>query len=76
MDPEHIKLAQIAHDTVLRTMQEGEQTHPGNEWQQQPEIYHLIHATTHIASAGLKDTSEDHIGHALTRLAMIKYLQK
>lgn len=77
MNPEYIKLAQIAYDTVLATMLEGEVTHPGNEWKDVAADDHTQHAADHIENALVAMEynwvqSEDHIGHALTRLAMIK----
>jgi hypothetical protein len=76
MNPEYIKLAQIAYDTVLATMQEGETTHPAQEWQEVDINTHLAHEAVHCVKYVEGDTSEDHIGHALTRLALIKALQK
>ena len=76
MYPEYIKLAQTAYDTVLATMLEGEATHQGNEWQMISAWEHMNHAMQHMAASANRDTSEDHIGHAITRLAMIKVIQK
>lgn len=75
MNPDYIKLAQIAYDTVLRTMREGEKTHPDNDWQDVDKIDHLCHANHHIIDYIANDKSADHIAHALTRCAMIKYLE-
>jgi hypothetical protein len=76
MNPEYIKLAQIAYNTVLATMLEGEATHQGNEWQEVDINTHLAHEAVHCVKYVKGDTSEDHIGHALTRLCIIKALQK
>ena len=73
INPEYIKLAKIAYDTVIATMQEGEKTHPEQGWQTADHIDHIMqHAYLHHNG----DTSEDHIGHALMRCAMIKAMQK
>ena len=76
MNPEYIKLAQTAYDTVLATMLEGEKQHPGNEWQGKSIGEHFRRADKHLFMYLKGDTSEDHIGHALTRLTMILALQK
>lgn len=70
INPEYIKLAQIAYDTVIKTMLAGEKDHPGNEWVDKPADYHKLHAYQHAESAYLGDKSEDHPGHCLTRCAM------
>jgi hypothetical protein len=75
MNPIYTKLAQIAYDTVLQTMVDGEKTHPDNDWQDVSIIDHICHAGHHIDDYITKDTSEDHIAHALTRCAIIKYLE-
>jgi hypothetical protein len=71
MNPEYERLGELAKQTVIRTMQEGEQTHPGQEWLKIPTSEHYIHAQHHMTDWYYKDTSEDHIGHAITRLVMI-----
>jgi hypothetical protein len=75
MNPLYKELAQIAYDTVLQTMVDGEKTHPDNDWQKSGVWAHRIHAQAHLNSVDNGDTSEDHIAHALTRCAMIKYLE-
>lgn len=70
MNPEYIKLAQIAYDTVIRTMLAGEKDHPGNEWVNKPADYHKLHAYQHAESAYLGDKSEKHTNNCLTRCAM------
>ena len=71
-DPEYIKLAQIAFDTVLATMLEGEKTHPEQDWQT---ANHIDRIMQHAYKYHNGDTAEDHIGHALTRCAMVKAIQ-
>ncbi|MFA5153981.1 MAG: hypothetical protein WC554_15625 [Clostridia bacterium] len=76
INPVYIKLAQIAYDAVLQTMQEGEQTHPLDEWQDVSIGDHIGHAFDHIEKYSLGiSTAEDHIAHCLTRLAMARYLE-
>jgi len=76
INPTYTKLAQIAYNTVLQTMKEGEQTHSPDEWQDVSIGDHIGHAFDHIEKYSLGiSTPEDHIAHALTRLAMIKYLE-
>jgi len=76
MNHEYEKLAKIAYDTVLATMLEGEKQHPGNEWQTVDINTHLAHEAMHCVKYVEGDTSENHIAHALTRLAIIKEMQK
>lgn len=75
INADYIKLAQIAFDTVLQTMMEGEKTHPANDWQEVDIIDHICHTSHHENDYIAGDTTEDHIAHALTRCAMIKYLE-
>jgi hypothetical protein len=83
--PEYRELAQIAYDTVLKTMVEGEKTHPDKPvdgWKEKDLIGHLGHADVHLRKYEngyfCKDSKscEDNIAHALTRCAMIKYLEQ
>ena len=73
MNPDYEKLGELAKQIVIATMQEGEQTHPGNEWQTAD---HIDHAMQHLYLHHNGDTTEDHIGHALTRCVIIKEMQK
>lgn len=77
INPDYIKLAQIAYDTVLRTMIEGEQKHGTDGWKSKSVIYHKTHALQHaeLAYTGYNN-DEDHTAHAMTRCAMIKYLEE
>lgn len=74
-NPDYIKLAQIAYDTVIQTMQEGEKSHPNDDWQNVDIMEHFRHALDHLANWELDENDEDHLAHAITRLAMIKYLE-
>lgn len=77
VNPAYEKLAQIAYDTVLKTMVEGEKDHPDNRWKDKDIEYHLLHAMQHADSAYFNDTAkEDDTAHCLTRCAMIKLLEQ
>ena len=75
INPLYAKLAKIAYDTVLRTMQEGEKEHGADEWERTNIPTHGMHLIEHIYNHSQQDASEDHIAHAMTRCAMIKYLE-
>ncbi len=75
MNPTYEQLGELAKQTVIRVMQEGEAAHPANDWQDKPAGEHFRHADKHMFMYLQGDASEDHIAHALTRLAMIKYLE-
>lgn len=74
-NPDHIKLALVASETVLKTMKEGEKSHGKDEWKKQTIEDHREHAMNHIGNSIFINETEDHIAHALTRCAMIKYLE-
>jgi hypothetical protein len=81
INPDYLKLAQIAYDTVLRTMIEGEKEHQKNEWQEVPVKDHVNHIREHGDDCYIdliyeQKSAEDHIAHAMTRCAMIKFLEK
>lgn len=75
MNPDYIKLAQIAYDTVLQTMIEGEKTHPVNDWQGISIADHTAHAADHLVKWSKGFTDELHLEHLITRLTMIKCLE-
>ena len=75
MNPIYHKIAQLVYGTVLQTMIEGEKTHPDNDWQNVDIMEHFRHALDHLASWELEENDEDHLAHAITRLAIIKYLE-
>jgi hypothetical protein len=75
-NPEYVRLALLAYDTVLQTMIEGEKEHNVDGWKNVNIPAHGMHVIDHIYYHSRDDVSEDHIAHALTRLAMIKYLEK
>ena len=75
MNPLYIKLAKIAYDTVLQTMQEGEKEHGAGEWKNQSIDYHKQHALAHAELNYVGDKSEKHTNNGMTRNAMILYLE-
>jgi hypothetical protein len=75
MNPDYEKLGEIAKQTVIQTMLEGEKKHGTDGWKEQCGLFHLRHIYNHCSKAYDFDTSDDHIAHAMTRCAMIKYLE-
>ena len=75
INPDYLKLAQTAYNTVLRTMQENESSH-GDEWLHKPISYHKRHALEHAELSYTGNSKEDDNAHCLTRCAMIKYLEE
>jgi hypothetical protein len=73
MNPDYEKLAQIAHDTVLQTMLEGEKDHPADEWKKLTIKDHIDHIMRHTYNYFTGKQGEDDIGHMMARGAMIKY---
>jgi hypothetical protein len=74
INPDYIKLAEIAFNAVLQTMMEGEKKHGADEWKEQTMLEHKMHIAEHFYKIN-SDKLEDHIAHAMTRCAMIKYLE-
>jgi hypothetical protein len=74
INPLYTKLAQIAYDTILQTMLEGEAKH-GDEWLHKSIDYHKLHAYQHAEQNYIGDKSEKHTNNGLTRNAMILYLE-
>jgi hypothetical protein len=72
-DNDYTTLAQLAYDMVLATMQEGERKHGKDGWKDIYAPEHAIHASSHVEGWYVKDKTEDHIAHALTRCAMIRW---
>jgi hypothetical protein len=81
INPDYLKLAQIAYDMVLQTMIEGEKEHGADEWKSMSIIDHGEHAYDHtrnfLNGKAFKEmeTGEDNIAHAMTCCAIIKYLE-
>jgi hypothetical protein len=77
MNPDYLKLAQIAYDTVLQTLIDGEKEHGVDEWKSKEIAEHYEHAVEHlcnIGECGCNNPMEE-LAHCLTRCAMIKYLE-
>ena len=62
-------VAQIAYGIVLEVMKAGEAKH-GNTWLNRSDDLDIGHARVHLADHSKGDTSEDHLEHAMTRLAI------
>jgi hypothetical protein len=73
---DYIRLAWTAAKCVYRTMWEGERTHRPGGWKSYKPDYHFYHAAGHLESWKMGNRKEDHIAHALTRLAMILEAEK
>ena len=54
---------------MAKIVEYGAQRYPKNNWRRITMAEHLNHAEQHIQLLKAGDTSEDHLGHALTRLA-------
>jgi hypothetical protein len=64
--PEALRvLAKILHDGAV-----AHQDEDGSNWRQIPSRIHINHALYHLNELNAKNIDEDHLGHALTRLAM------
>lgn len=55
--------------TVIDVMAANERRH-GERWRDQDVTEHVMHAQRHLDAFMLEDTSEPHLEHALTRIAM------
>jgi hypothetical protein len=69
--PRPTTVADLGHalDAIERTLAEGEARHRG-AWRRQRVVEHVQHARDHLRAWGRGIPGEDHLGHALTRLAM------
>lgn len=75
INPDYLTIAQIAYDTVLQTMIEGELKHGVSDWKSRSADHHKRRALKHAEKAYSGDQSDKHVGNCLTRCAMIKYLE-
>jgi hypothetical protein len=77
INPDYLKLGEIAKQTVIQTMIEGEKKHGADEWKDKSILYHKTHALEHaeLAYPGYNN-DEDHIAHCMTRCAIIRFLEK
>jgi hypothetical protein len=76
MNPDYEKLGEIAKQTVIQTILEGEKEHGADGWKKLSIKEHDDHAMRHIFFHGQGRNDEDHIAHAMTRCAMIKFLEQ
>lgn len=67
-------IANNAFYAVLDTMRANDSK--GESWLIVPAKEHLRHAATHLSSYKAGDASEDHLGHAMTRIAMAMEIGK
>ena len=61
---------------VVKTLEEGVERYPMNNWRLIPEESHLNHALTHLFAAEQGDKQDDHIAHFLTRMMMVIATEK
>lgn len=64
-------IARIAKHTILNTLNEHDQS-KGNAWMKRDDDEDIDHMIAHLAAYKTGDRSEDHIGHTMTRGALIK----
>ena len=79
VNPLYEELGELAKQIVIQTMIEGEKTHPDKPvdgWKDMPFEQHVEHINEHVYCAKHRFINEDHIAHALTHCAMIKYLSR
>lgn len=63
-------IARIAKHTVLNVLNEHDDS-KGNQWIKRHDNEDIEHMIAHLAAFKMGDRTEDHIGHALTRGALI-----
>lgn len=66
----------LAERVARETMLAGHAAHPDDGWRGMPPSAHLLHAGKHLLMHDAGDTSEPHLRHALTRIAMALTLQE
>jgi hypothetical protein len=69
------KLAKDSAGTILYTMERGQMTHPNSDWRDCSIEDNVDKAFDHLRMYVMRDASEPHLEHALTRLAMAVYKQ-
>lgn len=55
---------------IGKVLQEGVDRYEPNNWRLIPQEAHLNHALIHLTAAGLGDTQDNHLDHALCRIMM------
>jgi hypothetical protein len=75
MNPDYEKLGEIAKQTVIQTMFEGEKSHLDGYWKGLNKVEQSRRIEDHARLARCNNIEEDHIAHAMTRCAMIKFLE-
>lgn len=61
---------------VAKTLQEGVEKYPTNNWRLIPQEEHINHALIHLIAHLAGDKQDNHIEHALTRLMMAYATEK
>jgi hypothetical protein len=61
---------------LAATLSAGRQTHRSGMWRTKSVEYHLGRARRHLDLILVRETSEDHLSHALARLAMALELRQ
>ena len=61
---------------MARVMYEGIRRHERDGWKKVPEEKHLNNALAHIVFHMAGDTQDDHLEHALCRLAFLVHIRK
>jgi hypothetical protein len=63
-------------EAIEKTMYEGQLRGYNGQWLRQEIEHHLEHAEKHLTMLGLDNRDEDHLAHAITRLAMARFLSR
>lgn len=74
-DSSYEELCTLAHALIAKAREDDAHL-PADLWRDQSVHYHLEHAFKHIQKEHLKDTKEDHIAHAVTRLLFVAALKE
>lgn len=75
MKHQHVHVAHRAFYAVMDTMKANDAS-KGSAWLGQDVETHLAHAREHLHQLNRGDRSEDHLRHAVTRMAMALYIQQ
>lgn len=73
IDPDIFKDKNFPIEAVIvicQVLEANAHKHAPGSWRQEPASEHLVHVVEHLKHFFNGDTSEPHLSHALTRLAM------
>ena len=73
-DEQGRRLYEAVSRAIRATMEEGRLRGYDGQWLRQSADKHLEHAEKHLTMLGLDNRDEDHLAHAITRLAMARHL--